>query len=153
MQLQLREHGQPGLCHTRHRKRMAYFPCNDFIVQGKLKSKKARKTVDTFLLRIIQQLKLFRIIVFSNQLSLYGAVANMCEEFEFHQDRSEQSDVLMGQSIVLSEINAEVPFQNENPSYQNVLWQQYIERIKLLSQENRVSIFCIYAGFMRIVVV
>ena len=31
---------------------------------------------------------IFRIIVFANQLSLYGAVANMCEEFESHQDRS-----------------------------------------------------------------
>ena len=30
---------------------------------------------------------IFRIIVFANQLSLYGAVANMCEEFESHQDR------------------------------------------------------------------
>ena len=27
----------------------------------------------------------------------------MCEEFESHQDRSGQPDVLMGQSIVLSE--------------------------------------------------
>ena len=53
---------------------------------------------------------IFRIIVFANQLSLNGAVANMCEEFESHQDRSGQPDVLMGQSIVLSEIKAEVPF-------------------------------------------
>ena len=51
----------------------------------------------------------FRILVSANQLSLYGAVANMCEEFETHQDRSGQPDVLMGQSIVLSEIRAEVP--------------------------------------------
>ena len=51
----------------------------------------------------------FRIIVSANQLSLYGAVANMCEEFDTHQDRSGQPDVLMGQSIVLSEIKAEVP--------------------------------------------
>ena len=51
---------------------------------------------------------IFRIIAFANQLSLYGAVANMCEEFEFHQDRSGQPYVLMGQSIVLSEIKAEV---------------------------------------------
>ena len=29
---------------------------------------------------------IFRIIVFANQFSLYGAVANMCEEFETHQD-------------------------------------------------------------------
>ena len=37
----------------------------------------------------------------------------MCEEFEFHQDRSGQPDVLMGQSIVLSDIKAEIPLQNE----------------------------------------
>ena len=30
----------------------------------------------------------FRIIISANQLSIYGAVANMCEEFEGHQDRS-----------------------------------------------------------------
>ena len=65
----------------------------------------------------------FRIIVFANQLSLHGAVANMCEEFESLQDRSGQLDVLMGQSIVLSEIKAEVPLENDIPSHQNLLLQ------------------------------
>ena len=73
---------------------------------------------------------IFRIIVSANQLSLYGAVANMCEEFEAHQDRSGELDVLMGQSIVFSEIKTEVPLQNENPSHHQILWQQYEERIK-----------------------
>ena len=82
---------------------------------------------------------IFRIIVFANQLSLYGAVANMCEEFETHQDRSGQPDVLMGQSIVLSEIKAEVSLEIDIPSHQNILLQRYEERIDLLSQENRVS--------------
>ena len=63
----------------------------------------------------------FRIIVSANQLSLDGAVANMCEELETHQDRSGQPDVLMGQSIVLSEIKAEVLLENENPSHLNHL--------------------------------
>ena len=45
----------------------------------------------------------------------------MCEELEFHQDRSGQPDVLMGQSIVLSEIKAEVPLENDIPSHQNLL--------------------------------
>ena len=94
---------------------------------------------------------IFRIIAFANQLSLYGAVANMCEEFEFHQDRSGQPDVLMGQSIVLSETKAEFPLQNEIPSHQNVLLQQYEERIKLLSQESKVSKFCMDAGFVHVV--
>ena len=75
----------------------------------------------------------------------------MCEEFESHQDRSGQLDVLMGQSIVLSEIKAEIPLQNEIPSHQNVLLQQNEERIKLLSQENKVSKFCMDAGFVHVV--
>ena len=75
----------------------------------------------------------------------------MCEEFESLHDRSGQPDVLMGQSIVLSEIKAEVPLQNEIPSHQNVLLQQYEERIKLLSQESKVSKFCMDAGFFHVV--
>ena len=94
---------------------------------------------------------IFRIIVFANQLSLYGAVANMCEEFESHQDRSGQPDVLMGQSIVLSEIKAEVPSENDIPSHQNLLLQRYEERIELLPQENKVSKFCMDTGFIRVV--
>ena len=78
-------------------------------------------------------------------------MATICEEFEAHQDGSGEPDVLMGQSIVLSEIKAEVPLQNENPSYHYVLWQQYQERIKLLSQENKVSKFCLDAGFVHVV--
>ena len=93
----------------------------------------------------------FRIIVSANQLSLYGAVANMCEEFEFHQDRSVQPDVLMLQSIVLSEIKAEVPLHNENPSHHQILLQRYEERIEFLSQENTVSKFRMDAGFVHVV--
>ena len=94
---------------------------------------------------------IFRIIVSANQLSLYGAVANMCEEFESLQDRSGQPDVLMGQSIVLSEIKAEVPLENNIPSHQNLLLQRYEERIEMLSQENKVSKFCMDAGFIHVV--
>ena len=52
---------------------------------------------------------------------------------------------------VLSEIKAEVPLHNENPSYHYVLRQQYEERIKLLSQESKVSKFCMDAGFVHVV--
>ena len=75
----------------------------------------------------------------------------MCEEFEFHQDRSGQPDVLMGQSIVLSEIKAEVPLENDIPSHQNLLLQRCEERIELPSQENKVSKFCMDAGFLHVV--
>ena len=50
----------------------------------------------------------------------------MCEEFESLQDRSGQPDVLMGQPIVLSEIQAEVPLENDIPSHQNLLLQRHI---------------------------
>ena len=37
----------------------------------------------------------------------------MCEEFESLRDRSGQPDVVMGQSIVLSEIKAKVPLETQ----------------------------------------
>ena len=43
----------------------------------------------------------------------------MCEECESLHDRSGQPDVVMGQSIVLSEIKTEVPLENDDPAYQN----------------------------------
>ena len=125
--------------------------CNNSIVQGQLKRKGRGKlsihfaaddfTIDTF----------FCIILSVNQLGIYGAVAAICEEFENHQDGSGEPEILMGQSIVLGEIEAEVPLQNENPLNHQILWQQYIERIESLSPESKVSRFCKEAGFMRIV--
>ena len=59
---------------------------------------------------------IFRIIVSANQLSLYGAVAEMCEEYESLHDRSGQPYKVMGQSIVVSEIKTEVPLESDEPS-------------------------------------
>ena len=53
---------------------------------------------------------IYRIILFVNQLSVYGAVAAICEEFEDHQDRTGELVILMGQSSVLGEVKAEGPF-------------------------------------------
>ena len=58
---------------------------------------------------------IYRIILSANQLSVYGAVAAICEEFESHQDRSGEPEILMGQSIVLGEVKAETFLHNENP--------------------------------------
>ena len=98
-------------------------------------------TVDTF----------FRIILSVNQLSVYGAVAAVCEEFESHQDGSGEPEILMGQSIVLGEVKAEAPLHNENPMNDQIIWQQYIQQVESLSPENKVSKFCKEAGFMRVV--
>ena len=90
------------------------FRATTLLSRGILKSKGRRKlsihfaadehTIDT----------IFRIILSVNQLGVYGAVAAFCEEFESHQDGSGEPEILMGQSIVLGEIKAEVPLQNEN---------------------------------------
>ena len=93
----------------------------------------------------------FRIIVSANQLSLYGAVAKMCEEYDTHHDRSGRPDKVMGQSIVLSEIKTEVPLENDDPAYQNFLLLQCEERIERLSQQDKVSKLCMDAGFLNVV--
>ena len=74
--------------------------------RGQLKSKGRGKlsihftdTVDT----------IYRIILSVNQISVYGAVAATCEEYEGHQDSTGQPVILVGQSTVLGEIKAEVP--------------------------------------------
>ena len=58
---------------------------------------------------------IFHIIFSVNQLSVYGAKAATCEEFENHQDRSGELEILMGQSIVLGEIKAEALLHDEDP--------------------------------------
>ena len=78
-------------------------------------------------------------------------MAAICEEFEDHQDGSGEPEILMGQSVVLGEIKAEIPLQNENSMNHQILWQQYMERIESLSPESKVSRICMEAGFMRIV--
>ena len=48
-------------------------------------------------------------------------MATICEEFENHQDGSGEPEILMGQSIVLGEIKAEIPLQNENSMNHQIL--------------------------------
>ena len=93
----------------------------------------------------------YRIFLSVNQLSVYGTVTAICEEFEDHQDRTEQPVILVGQSIVLGEVKAETPVHDEDPRNDQIIWQQYIQQIESLSPENRLSKFCKEAGFMRVV--
>ena len=94
---------------------------------------------------------IYRIILSVKQLSVYGAVAAVCEEFEGHQDRSGEPEILIGQSIVLGEVKAETLLHNENPMNDQIIWQQYIQQVESLSPESKVSRFCMEAGFMRVV--
>ena len=80
---------------------------------------------------------IFRIFVSANQLSLYGAGAEMCEECDSLHDRSGRPDMVMGQSIVLSAIKTEVFLDCDDPANQDLLLQQYEERIEKLSQQDK----------------
>ena len=77
----------------------------------------------------------------------------MCEEYESLHYRSGQLDVVMGQSIVLSEIKAEVLLENDDAACQNFLLQRCEERIERLSQTDKVNKFCMDAGFLSVVAI
>ena len=54
-------------------------------------------------------------------------------------------------SLVLSVIKTEVPLDCDDPAYRKFLLQQYGERIEKLSQQDKLSKFCMDAGFLSVV--
>ena len=91
----------------------------------------------------------FRTITSVNQLSLYGAVSEMCEEYESFHDRTGKP--VVGQSsssFVPSVIKTNVPLDNDDPALKEFLLQRYGERIEKLSQQDKLSKFCMDAGFL-----
>ena len=75
----------------------------------------------------------------------------MCEEYESLHDRSGRPDMVMGQQIVLSAIKTEVSLDCDDPTNQDLLLQQDGERIENLSQQDKLSKFCMDAGFLNVV--
>ena len=73
----------------------------------------------------------FRTITSVKQLSLYGAVAEMCEEYESFHDRT-GNQVVGGQSsssFVPSVIKTNVPLNSDDPAHEDFPLQRYGERI------------------------
>ena len=131
---------------------MSNFPCYKSIVKRSTQKSKGNGKLSIHCAAVQETIEtIFRISVSADHLSLYGAVAEMCEEYETLHDRSERPDVVMGQSIVLSAIKTEVPLENDDPAYQNFPLQQFEERIERLSQQDRLSKFCMDAGFLSVV--
>ena len=121
--------------------------------RGRLKSKGHGKLSIHFSAYLETGETIFCIIVSANQLSLYGAVAEMCEEYETLHDKSGQP-VVGGQSsssLVLSVIMTEVPLDCDDLANKDLLLQQYGERIEKLSQQEKLSKFCTDAGFLNVV--
>ena len=87
------------------------------------------------------------------RIILYGAVAEMCEENESIHDRTGKP-VVRGQSsssFVSSVIKTEVPLDCDDLARKDLLLQQYGERIEKLSQQDKLSKFCMDAGFLNVV--
>ena len=95
----------------------------------------------------------FRTITSVNQLSTYGAVSDVCEEYGTCQTRTgrpvlaEQSDPLFAPAnllIMTPRLSIEILAQ-EN------LLQMYKERVERLPQQDRVIKMCTDAGFLKTV--
>ena len=94
-----------------------------------------------------------RLRLFFAQLSLHGAVAEICEEYESLHERTGRR-VVMGQSsssLALTVIKTEVLLDCDYPANQDLLLQQYGERIEKLSQQKKLSKLCMDAGFRNVV--
>ena len=85
----------------------------------------------------------FRTIISDNQLSIYGAVADMCEECDTCHDRRGRP-VVEGQSnplFVPSVMKTHIPLTDDAAQQEEDLLQRYQERIEKYSQQDRVSFF------------
>ena len=79
---------------------------------------------------------IYRIILSVNQLSIYGAVAAICDECEGHPDSTGEPVILEGQSIVLGEIKAEVPARNEELEDAKIILQKYFQQVIRFHQKT-----------------
>ena len=91
-----------------------------------------------------ERLKLFRTIISVNQVSIYGAVSDLCEEYKSCHVRTGRL-VLAGQSdplFVPTSSLVKTPTHSTDDPAQEDLLQKYQERVERTSQQNRVIKFC-----------
>ena len=121
--------------------------------RGQLKSKSVGKLSIHYCAELETIKTVLRTITSVNQLSLYGAVAEMCQEYETFHDRTGKP-VEGGQSsssFVPSVIKTDVPLDSDDRAHKDLLLQKYGERIAKLPQQDRLSKFCMDAGFLSVV--
>ena len=91
----------------------------------------------------------FRTIISENHFSIYGAVAEMCEECKTCHVRTGRP-VVAGQSnplFVPIVMKTHIP-STDDPVQEEGLLRRYRERIEKLSEQDRVSKFCTDGGFL-----
>ena len=100
--------------------------------RGQLKSKGHGKLSIHYAANLETIETIFRKIVSANQLSLYGAIAEICEEYESLHERTVRP-VVMEQSSV---IKTEVLLDCDDRAHKDLPLQKYGERIEKLSQQT-----------------
>ena len=118
--------------------------------RGTLKSKGGGKLSIHFCADEATIETVFRTIISVSQLSIYGAVSDLCEEYKACHVRTGRP-VLAGQPDTLFEpasslMTTPTP-STDDPAQEDQL-QKYQERVERLSQENRVIKFITYARFL-----
>ena len=92
----------------------------------------------------------FRTIISVNQLSIYGAVSDLCDEYKSCHGRTGRL-VLVGQSDPLFVPKSSLMKTHTHSTgdlAQEDLLQKYQERVERLSQQHRVIKFCTDEGFL-----
>ena len=115
------------------RKRTPSFPSHESIVPRNAQKQRRWKIKNTLLCRWGYDWKLFF------QLSIYGAVSDLCDEYNACQARTERP-VLAGQSDPLFE-PARLLMTTPTPAQEKLL-QKYRKRVERLSQQDRLIKNC-----------
>ena len=107
--------------------------------RGVLKSKGGGKLSIHFCADVETVETVFRTVISVNQLSIYGAAPDMCDEYRACQARTGRP-VVAGQFnplFVPSVLKTHIPL-TDDPAQEEDLLQRYHERIEKLSQQVRV---------------
>ena len=134
------------------RKQTPSIPIHESIIQRSAKKQRWWKLSIHYFADLGTIETVFRTIISVNQLSLYGAV-EMCEEYETFRDKTGQPVVggQLSSSFVPSVIKTEVPLDCDDHAHKDLLLQRFRERIEKISQQDRLSKFCMDAGFLHVV--
>ena len=121
--------------------------------RGTLKSKGGGKLSIHFCADGRTMETVYRSIISVYQLSIYGAVSDLCEECKSRHVRTgrlvvaRQSDPLF---VPTSSLMKRPTLSTDDPAQEDLL-QKYQERVERLSQQNRVIKICTDAGFLNVV--
>ena len=106
--------------------------------RGQLKNKGKGKVSIHFSADTDTVHSIYRIILSVNQLSIYGAVAAICDEYEDHPDSTGEPVILEGQSIVLGKVKADAPAREELEDAKIIL-HKYFQQVKSLSTRKPIE--------------